>query len=1031
MTTFTLHAPKSIPARLETMTHGQRWQAMSEIGRASRQDGALRAELAALARSETHYERLLALMSTFASHDADQIADFLLDPSESLARFILPVAARHGAEAMLIARMPGLPPQRRVLLANALHRAGRHAVNDAVHCALQGNAAVDILPFTSEDFLLARLGEAETVACLRPAHWRVLARRLPRVARDLLQRELARGPALAQHVINAVNTCLLEMARSAPKIGEDFLLKASAAIPLEQLPVSRYLNRNPALAGALVARKRSALRVRLSAHALRQLDIDTLRALLDADFIDDFASVFKKLRPEQRRSIYESHGESWRWPSGVLPLRHVEALPAALRQAEARRAFTAVELADKPLQRLPYLGCLAFAEALECARPYLSQPDGEIRAAAVAAIARAVRFDDSATDAMLDFCLKREHEQDPVRMEMLGALSRLPPSRWREAHPPKLKSIIKAALKARDCSAATMEHAANLLFRMLPWQARFVVETLPAVVERLGRIGSLSLEERVADRQMPALAEALMPLLLIWVKRDRPYFVMHLIGCFRHRARAVPAFAELLGEITNDKRAAPARHALDTLWEVGFKREVRRMIPELLAKDAGWILAPRVANHLHRHRQDLLTPFLAPRKYPGRFSRSRGQEFPLFGRGPRPGGFFRWTALQQQVYAKSHLGILESAKRSAWALFRSLNHLAALPSIDIAPIIELARVDARDVALRDRAVEALGRVDGGRGVEALIAALEDERGRVAIYALRRAILAMPEARALEFLARAPRNKLTVAKEILRLAGEFDGEAAFRFLMTHAGEEQHQDIRIALTRALWNHLHRPEAWTLMDAAASANAAFARATIPIPQDGLSAFARTRLDAHFAKLLRHPDALARSDALYRLHAMPLGRLGPELRAGVALFLEHPDAARRQTAAAVLIKSASGKEDTWPAEIFGALTSAPALQSVIKAFRQEGRSVSGVGEQLARQLARRLLARRWQAGLLARLVVSLLPPGEAVELLRAIEATGLLHPGAVAQALKSARELCAHHAPGWQPTAPIPTPGSRKPPP
>ncbi|MDR3159246.1 MAG: hypothetical protein LBU11_09640 [Zoogloeaceae bacterium] len=84
-----------------------------------------------------------------------------------------------------------------------------------------------------------------------------------------------------------------------------------------------------------------------------------------------------------------------------------------------------------------------------------------------------------------------------------------------------------------------------------------------------------------------------------------------------------------------------------------------------------------------------------------------------------------------------------------------------------------------------------------------------------------------------------------------------------------------------------------------------------------------------------------------------------------------------------------------------------------MIKAFRQEGCSVSGVGEQLARQLAQRLLARRWQAGLLARLV-SLLPPGEAMELLRAIEAAGLLHPGAVAQALKSARELCAHHAPG-----------------
>ena len=60
-----------------------------------------------------------------------------------------------------------------------------------------------------------------------------------------------------------------------------------------------------------------------------------------------------------------------------------------------------------------------------------------------------------------------------------------------------------------------------------------------------------------------------------------------------------------------------------------------------------------------------------------------------------------------------------------------------MPSIDLAPLVQLARLDAPDQGLRDKTLEALGRADAGRGVPELMQALDDNRARVAIYALRR------------------------------------------------------------------------------------------------------------------------------------------------------------------------------------------------------------------------------------------------------------------------------------------------------
>ena len=86
-----------------------------------------------------------------------------------------------------------------------------------------------------------------------------------------------------------------------------------------------------------------------------------------------------------------------------------------------------------------------------------------------------------------------------------------------------------------------------------------------------------------------------------------------------------------------------------------------------------------------------------------------------------------------------------------------------MPSIDLAPLVQLARLDAPDQGLRDKTLEALGRADAGRGVPELMQALDDNRARVAIYALRRSLMNLRPSQVLDLLARVPRGKVTVAK----------------------------------------------------------------------------------------------------------------------------------------------------------------------------------------------------------------------------------------------------------------------------
>ncbi|MDQ0469393.1 hypothetical protein [Labrys wisconsinensis] len=998
--------PQAILDAVDGLDHSRRWRHMIALGRRSLTDRSLADAIASLAASEQHYRRYLALMAAAGSGDATSIAGFLADASGSLAAGAIRLAVLFVPDAALAAAMPGMPRQRRDRLARACAKAGRSRVNDAAYALLDAREQPRLLPATTESFVRACL-DAGMADRLTPVDWSRLTRRFPGIVRDGLTRQLD-APGEPSHQVRwAVVAALQQMGKRTPAVGLPLLATAATRLPAYLLPCAAFAAHDPEGVAAIVRANPGPLRGALPLPALRRLDDASLCALADIGAVPELPHLFARLRPGQRAALYRAGGQAWRDRTGALPLALVSALPAGPREAEARHAFTLPLLQANPSVRLPYLACLPFDEALALARPFLSQPEGDLRASAVSAVVGSGRYQPSRLGDILEFCLARENEQDPVRLAMMSALAGLPPTRWTAANLPKVAAVIAAALRARDCSAGTMATAARLLLGLIVTHTGFVVDELPVLVERLGSLNLMPLEQRMSDAQAARLAPRLLPLLESWTARNRHAVAVGLVLSFGRRALAVPAFGRLLAAIAVDSRGPVARLGLEGLARIRHTAMVADLVPKLVADDPSWIQVPEVAQHLHRHRQDLLTPFLTARVLSGRFPSGRAGVLPGFDRG-----FSAWTAGQQALYAAALAGFLAGEKRNAWELAAAVARIGAMPSADLSPLIGLARLDAADVALRDKALEALGRADAGRGISVVIEALDDARGRVAVYALRRALMLMPADRALAILGRAPRTKVTVAKEIVRLAGELGGEPAFAFLLRVADEPiLHPDVRIALLRAFWDHLDRPEVWPHFEAAATGErAALARATIRIPQDRLSPDLRARLGRHLALLLRHPDPQVRRETLQRLVDMPLGGHIPALRAAMAALLADADSDVVQLAARALLGAHARDDAEALAATFAAVTRPPALAAIVAAYGQSRQRGAAGLEASAQALIAILFDRRWHAPLALRLALSILEPDAALATLKTCAEAGLLHPGAVGAALDAMPGMTAN---------------------
>ena len=632
-----------------------------------------------------------------------------------------------------------------------------------------------------------------------------------------------------------------------------------------------------------------------------------------------------------RERVYARWSIAARNKDGIITLDVLRALPIDLREREARRHLNeVVALGTRPQERMEYARLLPWDEAQAALQSYLGHPEAGMRGAALTTLLAipGLRPDDTAlVDRALPLVLARKNEQDPVRMAMLDALVKWPRRVWRREHTEAVGRMLRDALDAADLSQGTAQLAEALLLRVFGRDAAWGAKWLATLLKERGVLHNTRLGEQLTDEEVRAAAPQLLDIAKAWAQYERGGPLLQLVQSLGERAHLVPELPDLLVRMRDEtpsswvalglsqwlsehgrarfeatlgatvrrwydqgwhseiislassqeegeplhvelvsglERVAlrlgkESHSALTVLWKKDW-RAFDRMLPALLKADASVICFPVVHQYLHRRRQDLLTPYLSAPVIHGRFATGKTGWLLSFG-----DGFFRWTPEQSASYSRAVGRMFEDRERDTPTLLWATALLAA---IDWAPMDGLcALADDSRPPVQEKALRVMSRCDQGQGVPTLLRCLEDSRARFAIYGLRRAFNGMPPSRVLSLLSAVPMTKVTVAKELVRLLGELRADAAYARLLELDGMALHRDVRIAMLRALWDHLDREPTWDVFARAVDGTDwVMASRLGDIPADRLTETSDRKLSALLGRVLRRPEPEARIDLLQR---------------------------------------------------------------------------------------------------------------------------------------------------------------------
>jgi len=853
---------------LETMTHAGRVQVMIDLGR--RDDAESAAIITALARGG-FYERFLALYSCFGSQNREQVLRALADPSRIIrgpALRLLPIVCD---EAQLASVLESAPAEVRLPILWKLRQRKQQAAIDTFLerlAAQNGAQFCQLLPFGSAE-LVARL-EAHFQQQATPGDWRRLARFHPGIALDLLQQWATAITTQDSQLVQRFNSLLPLCAQHAPDRALALVQTLSSTTPLSQLRFQSLIQHRPGEIADLVLKHKGWLSVSFT-RVVNRLTVRQILALYaqHEGLLGWYFAWFPHLTPEQRQAVSTAGERRFRY-KGALPTALVERLPRAQREQEARRTIT---LPNRTVtQRLEYAGLLPWEEALAQLEPSLHATETATRQKALEALIQAATYQHAHLGEALTTLRGYRTEHDPVRRVTLQALRKIPLGAWREEHLGDLAEIIRHGLNDVGLSAETQQAITALLLKLLPAHPAWSAAQLVTVLRERGLAssdkGTKTSPLSLSDAQAASLLAALLPVLHTWQEQDKSDEILQAARWFVTSELAFDGVLPLLVDLLERTRSSQTAEAILTLLAKQRFERFETLLPTLLQEDPSWITFASVSSVLLRRRQHVLAPFLRLAPYTGRWSTGRKRFLP-----PLPKRFTGGTTRQQEAYANALMEIIGDDTQESQALTQAVQTLPLLPAIAPTRLAALAN-DSRSV-VRTTALFALGRLDTNQGLPTLIEALQDARARIAIPALRSFLHKMPPAQALAIIRSIPMNRVTVAKERVRLTGEIVSEEAYRELLALERRKLHRDVRIALVRMLAGYPERAATWPLLEqAAASPNAETALAALPRgispkhyyePVQGGTETVEQHLLRLMVLLLNHPDTTVRQGAMH----------------------------------------------------------------------------------------------------------------------------------------------------------------------
>lgn len=860
-----------------------------------------------------YYQRGLALNSCYGSRDAKRIARFLEnDPSARLRGLARHLTAHFSPDEDVLKMLSEVGPAH-----------------------LQGTLA--ILYRRRRKTALETWQKTQPPPVTESSHdWRRLARYRPVEAARRLQEWAERVESQDNRLTWATIAAFPELSRETPDAALRLVTTLALHRTLERFPLTELTLRRPQQVAALILERDERPDANFTTR-VAHLTREQREKLLQRNYLPAPERWLKRLPAAEREHLFRLFGTGWRDGAGALPVGVLRVLPSPTRQHEARRCLDLPDLQTRPLTKLPYATFLDWDDSRAELKKWLGDPDPDLRRAAIGAQLRATRYNREKLGEALALVRHRKNEQDPIRAAMLEALSDLPPGRWTPAHLPEIDGIMQEAHNANDLSHGTRQLAAGLVMRLLPFHPEWASGWLPKLAQEGGNLfmgGSWQLRWR----DLPRLAASLFPVFKGWANRERESYLLAAAGMLGKRLKQWPDFLDLLESLASTSRTAwTVTGALQLLQKYAPER-LDRLIPSLLKTDESYIIVSPIAHYLHTRRQDLLTPFLGHRIVHGRYS--TGKTYWIL---PFTDGFHRWTSHQQTLFYQTVRHLAKDAQRETPTLRAALEQLTGLPD-GAETLKEIARVDFPRPAIRDLAVRALARRDNGDGLKTLLDALTDERARIAIYALRQALKEAKPRDAAQLLRDVPTTKVTVAKEVVRLLGELPPAVAYIELQRLATLDLHRDVRVALLRALWDHLEEPATWPLLNAAAAdEDPAVAAGVVRIPAERLTPTSETHLVQLIKRLLHHPAPRVRLQTQQRLATLPVNDPEAVLQDPLRELLESPAEDERLACAQALF-AVYGRQNLTPLAqtLKTLLPRRQALSDLLGQLHQGARSLS-----------------------------------------------------------------------------------------